>query len=200
MDKLKNKKLLLFLIGIALISFIFGCFFTTILSKNDQLLVKEYIDVFMKNIYTNNLNYSITFKESLISNFIITIVVWLLGISVIGIPIILFFYFFKAFTLGFSLSAFILSYKSKGIILSILYIFPNEIIKFLIYTLIVLNAIKISKKLIYAILNKETINFNKLFNKYFKILLIALLIILFTIFYETYVIPFIFSKTYFIIK
>ena len=200
MDKLKKNKILLFLLIITLIAFLFGCFFITILNNSDQELVREYIGKFLTDIYDNKINYIETLKTSLASNIFLVVIVWLLGLSVIGIPIILFIYFFKAFTLGFSISSFILTYKSKGIIFSFLYIFPNEILKFFSYTVLIINAINISKKLIISILKKETINFNKSINKYFKILLICTFIIILTSLYEVYGIPFVFNKLYFLIK
>lgn len=200
MDKLKKNKILLFLLIISLIAFLFGCFFITILNNSDQELIREYIGKFLTDIYDNKINYIETLKTSLASNIFLVVIVWLLGLSVIGIPIILFIYFFKAFTLGFSISSFILTYKSKGIIFSFLYIFPNEILKFFSYTVLIIHAINISKKLIISILKKETINFNKSINKYFKILLICTFIIILTSLYEVYGIPFVFNKSYFLIK
>lgn len=200
MDKLKKKKLLIFLLGISLIAFLFGTFFITILSKSDQALTKEYITSFMKDIYTNNIDYIPVLKESLVSNILFVCVIWLLGISVIGIPIILFMYFFKAFTLGFAITSFVLTYKTKGIIFSILYIFPNEILKFGSYTLLVMYSIKVSKKLIESVIKKENIVFNKIFNKYIKVLGIVVATIILCCLYETFIIPFIFNKLYFIIK
>ena len=200
MDKLKKKKTLVIILGLAGILFIFGTIFITIISKSDINLVKEYINTFMDNIINNKIDYLEVLKETLISNIFFIILIWLLGMSVIGIPVNLFFYFFKAFSLGFALSSFILTYKTKGLLFSSLYLFPNEIVKFLAYTLIVSNSIKVSKKLINSIIKKETINFNKLINRYAKILGITLIIIIITSLYEVYAIPFIFNKLSFLIK
>src|SRR5574344_2531769 len=103
MYKLKKNKILLFLLIISLIAFLFGCFFITILNNSDQELIREYIGKFLTDIYDNKINYIETLKTSLASNIFLVVIVWLLGLSVIGIPIILFIYFFKAFTLGFSI-------------------------------------------------------------------------------------------------
>ena len=200
MDKLKKNKILLFLLLISIIAFVFGCFFITILNNGDKALVKEYIGKFLTDIFNSKINYIEALKSSLSSNIFLIVIIWLLGLSVIGIPIILFVYFFKAFTLGFSISAFILTYKSKGIIFSFLYIFPNELLKYFSYTILIINAINISKKLTTSIIKKETICFNKLINRYFKILLISTIIIVITSLYEVYGIPFLFNKFYFLIK
>lgn len=200
LDKLKKIKTLYFLIGLSLIAFIFGIFFITIISNKDVTIVKDYISTFMNNIHENNLNFINILKETLFSNLIIITVIWLLGISIIGIPIVIFFYFFKLFSLGFALSSFVLTYKIKGLAFSFFYLFPNEIIKYFAYTLIVTNSIKVSKKIINAIIKKEDINFNQLITKYLKILIITIIIISISAIYETFAIPFIFNKLYFLVK
>ena len=200
LDKLKKIKALYFLIGLSIIAFIFGIFFTTILSNKDVSIVKDYITTFISNIHDNHLNFFNILKETWLTNMVLIIIIWLLGISVIGIPVVIFFYFFKIFSLGFALSSFVLTYKTKGIIFSFLYLFPNEIIKYFAYTLIVVNSIKISKKIIQSIIKKESINFNNLLKKYSKILLITVIILSISTLYETFVIPFIFNKLYFLVK
>lgn len=200
LDKLKKIKTLYFLIGLAVIAFIFGIFFITILSTKDTAIVKEYINTFIANIHNQPINFLNVLKNTFFIHLISIILIWLLGISIIGIPIVIFFYFFKVFSIGFALSSFILTYKSKGLIFSFLYLFPNEIVKFFAYTLIVTNSLNLSKKIINSILKKEQINFNLLLKKYGKILIITIIIIFISSLYETYIIPYIFDKLYFLIK
>ena len=200
MDKIKKNKIIVFLIVITAVAFIFGTFFITILNNSDKQLVKTYIETFLNDIYKNEINYIDVLKNTLSSNIFIVILIWLLGISIIGTPIIVIIYFFKAFSLGFTISSFIFTYKTKGIIFSLLYIFPNEIVKYLCYTLIIINALNVSKKLTLSVLKKENLNFNRIINRYFKILVICLITIIITGLYEVYGIPFIFNKFYFLIK
>lgn len=200
MDKLKKNKTIIILLIISALAFLFGSFFITVLSDSDKGLVKEYITNFVNDCYSNKINYSDVFKETLISNIFYIILIWLLGISVVGIPIILFTYFFKTFTLGFSISSFFLTYKTKGIAFSAAYLFPNEILKFIAYTLLMLHALRLSKKITKAVIEKENFPFGKFMNKYVKILLVVLGVIIFSSLYEVYIIPFVYNKLYFLIK
>ncbi len=200
MDKIKKNKIIIFLIVISAVAFIFGTFFISILNNSDKQLVKTYIETFLNDIYTKEINYIDVLKNTFASNIFIIILIWLLGISIIGTPIIAIIYFFKAFSLGFTISSFIFTYKTKGILFSFLYIFPNEIVKYLCYTLIIVNALNVSKKLTFSVLKKQNMNFNKIINRYFKILVICLITIVITSLYEVYGIPFIFNKFYFLIK
>ena len=209
MDKLKNKiksyyknnkKSFYLLLLIAIIGFIAGTIFICYLSENDQITVKNYMDSFLNDIKNNKLNYLDCFKNILISNLFFIIFSWILGMSIIGIPINIISYFIKSFILGFSLSAFILKYKTLGILYSICYIFPHHIINFIIYTIIMLYSINLSGILCYSIFNKKELNFKTIINKYFKILIISIILIIISALIETYFTPFIFSKLFLFIK
>lgn len=195
MDKLKekamaNKRSILFLSGLSLIGLIAGSLFITFISKSDQALVQAYIENFMESVQMNKLNYLDAIKNTLVSNFSFTSLIWLLGISIIGIPIILFMYFTKSFMIGFSVSTFILKYKLKGVLYAIVYIFPHHLINLIVYTLLMVYAMKFSYYLLSAILKKKTIHFKSLMNPYLRILMIVAIALLITALYETFAVPY----------
>lgn len=194
MDKLKkefklNKKEIIFLIGISIIGFISGVIFITFISKNDQSLVKEYITSYLESFKTNRINYLDLFKNTFLNNLSFVIITWLLGMSVIGIPVNIFYYFIKSFILGFSIVSFILTYKVKGCLYSIIYIVPHNIINIFIYTILIYYTINFSLTLIYAIFKKKNINFKNIVSKYINVLLITISVILVTSLYETFILP-----------
>lgn len=203
LDKLKkelnvNKKGLGFLIGISVIGFIFGCLFIIMISKSDKLLVKEYIESFLKNL--NNINYLDIFKNTFFNNLLFIIIIFLLGMSVIGIPINIFYFFLKSFVLGFTMVSFILTYKIKGCLFSLLYVIPHNLINICIFTILVYYSINFSILLIYGITKKKNINFKIMMNKYLKILIINIFIILTTSIYESFVLPNIMKSLMFLVK
>ena len=189
---INNKKIIMFLLGLCIIGIVGGSLFITIISKNDQKLIIYYMNNFITNI--NKINLKDAIINSLFTNMLYIISVWLLGISVIGIPIVIFMYFSKIFTLGFSISAFIITYKLKGLVLALLYVFPTQILNIGIYTLITLYSIKISNNLIYSVFNKKEINMKKIINKYIYILVICLSVSIFSLLYENIILPFILKK------
>ncbi len=204
MDKLKtkvkiNKKMFFFLAGLAIIGFLFGTFFITILSGNDQTLVKNYISDFMTMIDQDKINYQNTFINTLVSHFSFIGTIWVLGISIIGIPITLFMYFSKAFMLGFSIGSFILQYKLKGTLLAFFYIFPHHIINLAIHTLLMVYSIKFSIKLIDSIFRKKTVNFKAIINVYLGVLIFSIIVVFISSILEVFVVPFIFKKLLFLI-
>lgn len=195
MDKLKNKttsnkKIIVFLVGLFLIGLIAGSIFITIISKSDQALVKEYIKEFVNKADKNKLNYLEALKNASLSNGLFIVIVWLLGFSIIGIPIVIFMYFSKAFILGFSLSSFILQYKFKGLLLALIYFFPHHVINILAYTLIMIYSLKISFILINSIIKKKTISFKAIMNRYLIVFAVSIGMVIVASLYECFVVPF----------
>lgn len=195
MDKLKNKttsnkKIIVFLVGLFLIGLIAGSIFITIISKSDQALVKEYIKEFVNKADKNKLNYLEALKNASLSNGLFIVIVWLLGFSIIGIPIVIFMYFSKAFILGFSLSSFILQYKFKGLLLALIYFFPHHVVNILAYTLILIYSLKISFILINSIIKKKTISFKAIMNRYLIVFAVSIGMVIVASLYECFVAPF----------
>ena len=195
MDKLKekaiaNKRIILFLSGLSLIGLIAGSLFITVISKTDQTLVQTYIENFLASVQTSKLNYIDAIKNTIIANFSFTSIIWLLGISIIGIPIIVFMYFTKSFMIGFSVASFILKYKLKGLLYAIVYIFPHHLINLIIFTLLMVYAMKFSYYLLSSIIKKRTIHLKTLMNPYLRVLIIVITTLFLTAIYETFAVPY----------
>lgn len=194
MDKFKssikyNKKLIVFLVVLGIIALAAGSIFTVMLNSSDKELTLNYINNFMNNLSNNNLDYIGALKNGFISCLSFIIVIWLLGMSVIGIPIILFMYFSKIFVLGFSVSAIISNYGLKGCLLSFSYIFPHQIIKMIIYTILTLYALKVAGKILYYIIKKEKLDFKVILHNYLFVLLGTICVSILMILFEVYITP-----------
>ena len=161
-----QKKKYLFLIVITLIGILSGIIFIFFISNADKLLIKDELNTFLLNIKNNNLDYYSSFFQSFSSNFIYLIIIWLLGISIIGIPIIIFLLFFKGFIFGFGISSVISNFGLKGIGLSLGYQSPHLLIMLLIFLLISFYAINFSVKLFRILFLKDNINLSPYFKKY----------------------------------
>lgn len=194
MDKLKgtikvNKKTLLFFTILLIIGIIAGSIFMAILSETDKKLVIDYFNNYISNIENNKLNYLESIKNGLFNNLLYIIIIWILGISIIGIPIVTIMFFIKSFTLGFSIASIVFNYKLKGCLLNFINIFPHQMIYFLIYMLITTYSIFFSLKMINSIINKKNMDFKIMMNKYVKILIISVITITIGIIIETFITP-----------
>lgn len=193
-DKLKkriiiNHKMFLFLFVLFMVGLTFGSLFVTILKETDQNIIKASLNTFFTSISKNTLNVETTLISSLITGITYILFVWLLGISIIGLPIVLILYFSKAFTLGFSIGSILFYYKGKGILLALAYIFPHHILNFFIYTILSIYSLSLSLKIIDALMHKKKLDFRFILNKYLFILIVSLLSVLISILYEIFIMP-----------
>lgn len=195
MDKLFNtirfdKKYVLFCLIIVILGIVTGSLFIVILNSSDKNLVIEYIESFVDTIKNNNFDYIETLKNTLIINYIVIFIVSIIGFTYFLTPINILVLFYKSFIIGFSLSSFILTYKIKGLLLSIVYIFPHLIINILLFSLLVAFTLKLSLKMIKYIINKKEVNMRAYFNKYLYTILFIIIIITLTSLYESFVAPY----------
>ncbi len=195
LDKLKkriipNKKIALFLIGILLTGFIAGSLFVILLNQKDLSLVKESIKGFFQTIQTSSYSSSHMFFDSIIENLFFVILIWILGISVIGIPFPLFFLFFKSFLSGFTITAIITVYGIKGSLFGFFTLFPHQLVSLFVYLFLITYSVKLSFQIVYAVTKKKTIDFKTVMKSYPKILFTSTIGILFASFLEAYFMPF----------
>jgi len=196
----KNKSLLTFVSILLIIGLITGSLFITILNENDKKLVLETITKYFNQIKLEQVDFVYILRTSFISNVIYILFIWLLGISILGIILILFFIFIKSFILGFSISSIIYKYNFKGILLSISYIFPHHIINTIIICFISIYALKVSLSLIQVILTKKQINFKIIMRKYLGVLLISIIFIIISSLIETFITPYFIKLILYFIK
>lgn len=185
--KIKNK-LLLVILFISFLSIIFGIMYLSIISNNDKLLINKTIKYYFNNL--DKINYKDGFIKCFLTNSFYTLFIWILGISIIGIPLILCILIIKSFILGFSVSSILYFYKLKGIIIAIFYLIPL-VINLLSIIYISYYSIVFSKNLNKLLFSKKEIIFKNIMKKYFKILVISLFIITISSILEIFIIPYI---------
>lgn len=187
---LPNKKLNLFVIFIVVLGIISGSLFLMVLNENDKSEVINEISTFMANINTNNINNLNSFKNSLIEGMILIILSWILGMSIIGVIFNIFFIYMKSFTIGFSISSFILVYKYKGILSSLIYVISSQLINILIILILGVYTLLFSKYLFKMIFLKDkTVNLGKFFKKYVLVFGICIILCVISSLCEAYLLP-----------
>lgn len=187
-----NKRMLVFLFTLLFMAVLFGSFFATKLSTNDLEEIKSSLDTFFSMTKQNKLNPLPAFFQSFGANMMFTIVIWILGISVIGAPMMIVLFFMKAFTLGFTIASMIKIYHLKGLLYSLIYIFPHQVINLLVFIFFIMFSMSLSITLFQALLKKKTVDFSKVMNRYVFILAITIGILIITSLLEIYLMPFLF--------
>lgn len=186
---INQKKKYLFLSVIMLIGIISGVLFIFFVSKEDKLQVKEQLELFLVNIKNKNLNNFSSLINSLLSNGLYIVSFWILGISIIGIPIIVFLLFLKSFIFGFSIASIIYNYGFKGIMLAIVYQIPHNLVYLVLLLLLSFYAINFSIKLFRVLFLKENISLSLYFKRYNKILLVCIVCSIVCSIFEIFVTP-----------
>ncbi len=191
---LKKKTIILAVLMIFVLGLLFGSIYITILSNEDKKELLNNVNIYFDSIksisFQDKLN---IFKECFIKNIIYVLFIWLLGISIIGFPIILIMIFYKSFLLGFSISSIFAKYKLLGLYKIIIYIFPSKIILIILSLILAVYSINISNRVVSCCLKKKTLNFNAYMGKYFLMLLISIIIIVIISLFEAFITPLLYN-------
>ncbi len=183
----KKNKLLTILILITSISFIMGLLLPAFLNKNDISSITNNIHntlaIYKKNSY-NYLNFGKIFFQSLLSISII----WLLGISLIGLPIIIILYSFKVYIVGAEVSFLLYKYKLTKILFITLYQLPKLVECILLFYL-VFYAIEFSLLLFRLFFLNNEVKIKIIMKKYLKVLFVVLLLFLILVSLEVFLLP-----------
>jgi len=188
-----NKKINYFILSIITLGLISGAIFLVLISENDKSNVVNQINNFMNNINTNNINSVQALKNSLFTNFTYILLLWILGMSIIGILFNIFFIYIKGFVLGFSISSLIYVYGVKGILASFIYFFPHQLLNIFVITLLGIYSVMFTNNLYKQIIGDKTFNFKHFIKKYLYILLITSVITIISSLIETFLTPAVFK-------
>ena len=187
---LPNKKVNIFIISILFLGVIAGGIYANIISINDKNLVIDKIKVFIDNINHNSLNTLLIFKNSIGINISYLIIIWLLGMSLIGIVVNILLLFMKGFIFGFSIASFIITYGIKGIALSFIYLVFGQLLNIIYILLLSIYSLIFSSKLIQIIIKRQpTEKISPFLKNYFLILIICIVISLISSVSETFLLP-----------
>lgn len=139
--------------------------------------LNSFFSIINKDIDLKSFN---LFKYSIINNIQTIIAIWLLGITVIGIPVILLIIALRGFIIGFTVAFFIKEFKVKGITLSLLCLLPQNI--FLVFGFIIISVISIlfSISILKNKINviKQPSFFNRFINYTITIFIVSIIIII----------------------
>ncbi|MCI7702442.1 MAG: stage II sporulation protein M [Tenericutes bacterium] len=192
--KLKTKKLFILVFAITLLCFIAGMLLISMLSKSNKELIINSLNNFYTSLKENKISSTNLLYKTMTSNLILNIIIWVLGISIIGIPIVIFILGFKSLSLGFTISSLIYTYKFNGLLKAIIYLIPNIINIFIVFIL-VYYSISFSINLFNYLFRKIEFNKRVIVKRYLKLLIVAILLSILTSVTESFILPKLFNLT-----
>lgn len=185
-----NKKTNIFVVIILFLGLISGAIFANIIGLNDKALVTDKIKLFIDNINTNSIDSILAFKNSISINLIYLIIIFILGMTLIGIIFNIFILFIKSFIIGFTLASFIITYSYKGLILSASYLLLGQLLFIIVLILLTIYSITFSFKLLKVIFKSPNNNeLPKYLKNYCLILIFSIIISLLASLCEVFIFP-----------
>ena len=172
----EQKKIYLSIIITITLGIVCGIVYNLILSKSDHTLITNQLNSFFDAIKKNDINYIPMLFNSLIGNLSLVILIWLLGISIIGLPLIYILCFGKGFLLSFSIVSILTTYKFKGIILAVCYLIPGPIVLLLYLIFLGFSSAFFSKKLFSYLFLKQDISLRHSMKRYLQVLLVSIVV------------------------
>ena len=185
----EQKKIYIFLIVVMSIGLLLGIIYAVILNKSDHALVTTSLDSFFTSIKNNDIDYKSALINSLIGNISFVTFIFLLGISIIGIPLIIFSLASASFIFGFSLSSIIYTYHFNGILKAITYLFPHQLITLLMSLFLGFYALYFGIKLFKYLFKGIDINLRSSMKRYLQVYITVLLIFILCSFIEVFLSP-----------
>ena len=185
---LPNKKINLFVGMILTLGILSGSIFLMILNTSDKNAIMKQIQNFCLNISNGTINSGQVFKNSLIINYLFVGLIWIFGLSLIGILLNIFITYIKGFLVGFSISSIFLTYKFKGIIFAFIYASFGIIINIIVVSVCTIYSISFSYNIIKNISSNKR-NDNNFLKKYFVILMFAIIFSFISSLLEAYLLP-----------
>ena len=185
----EQKKIYIFLIIVMVIGMVLGIIYAVILNKSDHNLVTTSLNSFFTSIKNNDIDYKSALINSLIGNISFVTFIFLLGISIIGIPLIIMSLAIASFIFGFSLSSIIYTYHLNGILRAITYLFPHQIITLLMSLFLGFYALYFGIKLFKYLFRGVDINLRNSMKRYLQVYITVLLFFIGCSFLEVFLSP-----------
>lgn len=181
-----NKKDYLIAILLLLVGLIIGVMFINNVSENQFMEIEEYIKTLVNSIKSiENIDYTNIFKESMLSNLILIIIIWIASSTIIGIPIVYGNLIFRGFVLGYTISSIV---SSLGILNGIIFGLTSLLLHNIIFIPVVLAASVSGMKLYKSIIkNREKENVKIEFFRHTIFCVIMLLLLVISSIIEVYI-------------
>lgn len=163
--------LLLFLLGVAA-----GSFGVLILSPEQQKELAAFIDQYLTGLENvDDLDPSLLAQDAVFENIKIIGLIWFLGLTVIGIPLILALVFLQGFVLGFTAGFLIAQKEALGLLLALFSILPQNILNIPALVIGSVSALSFSIWLIKGRFRGQQVSFGHKFLVYCSIMFLVAL-------------------------
>lgn len=170
---------------------ILGIYSVKYLGEFEQNDLVNYLMNFVDPTNTSGISYKLIFMQSIKNNLPVVIFLWFLGLTIVGLPIILIIDLLKGFTVGFTFSFMISGLGKSGIGIAIIGVLPQNLIYIPCIIFASVLSMEFSIMLIKDKFNKQwtTSIANKII--FYSVIFIGLILFMFIgIIIESYIAPY----------
>jgi stage II sporulation protein M len=130
MDHMIEQKSIYLFVGVLfLVGVVFGAVIVNTLDINKKTELLKYLQYYFHGLAQNDIaDPSIAFQHSIGDYFKMLALMWLLGLSVIGIPVMLVYLFFKGLVTGFTIGFLVNQLSWKGLWFAIAAVIPINMV------------------------------------------------------------------------
>jgi len=180
---------LLLIVGTLIVGIIAGSVAVKVLSYQQKEALINYLANFSGELGELLTNQQLLFKKVMISNLKFVLLLWVLGLSLIGIVFVPLIIFFRGFILGFTVGFLVDELFFRGLLLAIIAIFPQNL--FIIPALILasLFCLVFVFKILTSIVGRSNLNFWAIIAKYSALMSVVVLILIVAAVIEIYFTP-----------
>ena len=176
----KRYNTFLFISILLLTGFLFGLY----ISKYSNIKDMEYLKYFLTTMNQSVTKYDY-YVSQVVGGIVFTLLIVLLGTSIIGSPFISFLIFSKGIQIGFSCALFIYTYQLKGILGILLTVVPQIVFDLPFIYLVSGSAIHLSLFVLYSTMSTHALSLKAYVNSFLNHLLVAFLLILMSSFLKS---------------
>ena len=181
---IKHNKILFILLILSFLVFLFGFVSFYSMEPSIKSISFQNIQEFLSQIKSNSYSFSKLFFPILFRDSIFVLFIWIFGISIIGIILLLFFYFFEVFLFSLEISS-LFFYFHKIPIAFFIFFLLIKTIKVFLYFILVYYSSSFSILLFRFLFLQREYPIKKIFKRYLKIFLILFFFLLFIILIES---------------
>ncbi|MFB6465927.1 stage II sporulation protein M [Cytobacillus sp. Hz8] len=187
----EHSSIYIFIIVLFLMGVIFGAIVVNSLSMTQKEDLFYYLSQFFGQVSAGKVAASKDlFIQSFLHNSKFIGLFWLLGISIIGLPVILILLFMKGMVVGFTVGFLVNQMNWKGFLLSFVSVLPQNFIIIPIFIIAATLAVSFSLRMVKReFMKKMGQPFLPMFSKYLLAFSVALLFIVFAAAIEAYISP-----------
>jgi len=187
-----NLALYFFIILLFVVGVVFGALAVKTLGEEQKAELITYLQVFFQGLnkgQATGVDTGLVVKQAVFNNIKTVVIIWLLGITVIGVPVILFIVFTRGFVVGFTVGFLVDEYLLRGVAFAIAAVIPHN---FLVLPAVIISAVSgvsFSLLIIKKRFRHHRVNLTQEFMSYTGLSFIMLLIIITGGMVEGYITP-----------